>query len=174
MKTLTEQDYKDAAIMLQCDVPAVKAVAQVESQGDGFLSDGSPKILFEGHVFWRELKKKGITPQLRVHGNENILYKDWTRKYYKGGIGEYDRLKKACEINEEAALRSASWGAFQIMGNHAEELGFSDVFDFVYSIRSGARANLMAFVNYVRHFKLDGHLRNHVWDKFARGYNGPV
>jgi len=36
--------------------PAViLAIQQVESGGNGFFSDGRPKILFEGHIFWKEL-----------------------------------------------------------------------------------------------------------------------
>ena len=99
MKNLTENDFKEAAVMLRCEVAAVKAVAEVESLGSGFLSDGSPKILFEGHIFWRELQKKGIIPQEHTEGNDDILFKSWKRKY-KGGIAEYSRLEKACKIDE--------------------------------------------------------------------------
>ena len=172
MKNLTENDFKEAAVMLRCEVAAVKAVAEVESLGSGFLSDGSPKILFEGHIFWRELQKKGIIPQEHTEGNDDILFKSWKRKY-KGGIAEYSRLEKACKIDEEAALRSCSWGTFQILGKWAEDLGYNDVFDFVFSIRSGAKENLMAFVQFVKLNKLDDNLRDLDWRGFARGYNGP-
>jgi hypothetical protein len=37
---LNENDFQAAATLLSCDVPAIKAVAEVESSGDGFLSDG--------------------------------------------------------------------------------------------------------------------------------------
>ena len=43
---LNEDDYKEAAELLRCDIPAIKAVAEVESSGAGFLCDGRPKILF--------------------------------------------------------------------------------------------------------------------------------
>lgn len=171
MKNLTEKDYKDAAQMLNCEVAAIKAVAEVEASGDGFLDDGSPKILFEGHFFWRELKAKKIDPSMHRRGNEDILYPTWER-HYKGGKAEYSRLEKATKIDEEAALRSASWGTFQILGKWAEDLGYDDVFDFVYSIRSGARENLMAFVAFVKFHKLDDNLRDLDWEGFAKGYNG--
>ncbi|AZA64465.1 DUF3380 domain-containing protein [Chryseobacterium carnipullorum] len=53
MKTLTEQDYINAAKELGCEVAAIKAVAEVESRGSGFLSSGEPKILFERHRFYK-------------------------------------------------------------------------------------------------------------------------
>ncbi len=31
----------------------------------------------------------------------------WTKSHYKGGMGEYERLKKALAIHEKAAARSA-------------------------------------------------------------------
>ncbi|WP_262919099.1 N-acetylmuramidase family protein [Niabella hibiscisoli] len=48
---LTEKDFQDAARQLNCEVAAIKAVAEVESKGDGFLPTGEPKILFERHIF---------------------------------------------------------------------------------------------------------------------------
>lgn len=53
MKTLTEQGYIDAAKELGCEVAAIKAVAEVESRGLGFLPTGEPKILFECHRFFK-------------------------------------------------------------------------------------------------------------------------
>jgi len=45
--SLTEDDYKEAAQKLGCDVAAVKAVSEVESGPHGaFLSSGDPVILF--------------------------------------------------------------------------------------------------------------------------------
>ena len=41
---------------------AIKAVVVVESGGNGFISDGKPKLLFEGHIFWNQLIKIGIDP----------------------------------------------------------------------------------------------------------------
>ena len=67
------------------------------------MAPGRPIILFEGHIFWRELKKRGLDPERYVVGNENILYPSWRREHYYGGIREYERLEKAREIHKEAA-----------------------------------------------------------------------
>jgi hypothetical protein len=50
---LNDNDLQEAAQLFNCDVPAIKAVAEVESSGDGFLSDGRVKILFEGLKFFK-------------------------------------------------------------------------------------------------------------------------
>src|SRR5690554_5168943 len=77
MKTLTENDYRAAADLLKVDVATIKAVAEVESAGDGFLSNGQPKILFEGHWFHKLTDGKYTTPE-----NANISYPKWKRDYY--------------------------------------------------------------------------------------------
>src|SRR5690606_34779310 len=51
---LSMADYQRAASALGVDVATVRAVADVESSGGGFLADGRPKILFERHIFARE------------------------------------------------------------------------------------------------------------------------
>ena len=61
------------------------------------MAPGRPIILFEGHIFWRELKKRGLDPEKYVAGNENILYSSWRREHYYGGIREYERLDKQLE-----------------------------------------------------------------------------
>lgn len=172
-KYLQEADIGSAASDLNVELAAVKAVNEVESTGAGFIVD-KPKILFEGHIFWRELNKKGIDPERHRQGNEDILYPKWTTAHYQGGLAEYDRLEKAKGIDEEAALRSASWGIFQIMGFNAEEIGYSDVYEFVERMFSHERHHLQAFCAYVRKHNLVQALQLKDWRAFARGYNGPA
>lgn len=172
MKTLTEQDYIEVANRLDCEVAAIKAVAHVESKGGGFLTDGRPKILFEGHVFWKYLKKQGKDPNEYVVNNDTILYKKWTKKHYLGGAEEYDRLFKAESIDYIAANESASWGEFQIMGFHWKSLGYESVHAFVKSMET-AKGQLEAFVRFIGVNGLAIYLRTQNWAEFARRYNGP-
>ena len=105
---LIDEDFTQVAELLGCEPAALKAVQQVETGGrGGFFSPGRPAILFEGHIFWTQLKKRGSNPEDYVKGNENILYPKWEKGHYKGGIGEYDRLEQARKINREAADASA-------------------------------------------------------------------
>ena len=71
---LTESDFKHAAELLGVEVAAIKAVLEVETGNKGgFLAVGKPTILFEGHIFWSQLKNRGIDPAKHQKGNEDIL-----------------------------------------------------------------------------------------------------
>jgi len=138
---LSQQDIDDFAARLDLEVPLVRTVYGVESGGSGFVGTKA-KILFEGHVFWSELEAAGIDPRSRVAGNEDILFPKWNPKSYVGGLAEYARLERAIAIAEAPALRSASWGLFQILGLHAESLGFTNVRAFVDAMQSREAAHL--------------------------------
>lgn len=62
-KFLSEEDLINFANRYGLELAVVKAVNEVESLGKGFLISGKPKILFEGHVFWKQLKKRDINPR---------------------------------------------------------------------------------------------------------------
>ena len=162
---LDDEAIEAAAKKIGCQVAAVRAVIDVESRG-GFLKDGRPKILFERHYFSRLTKRKfdGSHP--------HISHPKWGG--YKGGVREYDRLGEAVKLDRDAALRSASWGAFQIMGDNYKICGFSTAEDFVKAMVSGEPAQLDAFVNFVKKNGLGDELIRLDWAGFARGYNGPA
>lgn len=169
---LTNQDVISVAKALNVEVATIKAVYEVESRGSGFLSDLRPKILFEGHVFWRQLKTLEIDPYKFVTGNEDILYSKWTRVYYEGGVKEYDRLNRAKEIHESAALAAASWGTFQIMGFNYKYCGFSTVKSYARAQYISEGEHLKAFGNFIQAVSLVKHLKSKNWAGFAREYNG--
>jgi hypothetical protein len=182
-KFLSEKDLNDFAQQNGLELAAVKAVNEVESRGKGFLAFGKPVILFEGHVFWRQLEKRGINPnEFLTEHTKDILYEKWTRKFYKGGTGEYHRLEKAAGLSDlpevrDAAYCSASWGSFQIMGYHFKKLGYDSVDEFVSAMNKHEREHLNAFGKFVatRSFsgkKLRDWLKEKNWEKFANGYNG--
>lgn len=176
---LSEKDLIDFSKKYNLELASVKAVNEVESSGKGFLVNGKPKILFEGHVFWQQLKNRGINPELLLNSNnKDVLYKKWTKAFYQGGVKEYDRLNKAIAIKndpkvKEAALASASWGCFQIMGYHAISLGFASVQDFVDKMYLHEREHLKAFGKFLEVNHIITDLRNKNWAKVAEKYNGP-
>lgn len=161
---LTASDFERASASLECEVAALRAVAKVESLGSGFLRDGRPKILFERHKFHR------LTGG--VHSKSHPHIASVRAGGYLGGAREYDRLNDAIALDREAALKSASWGAFQIMGFNHALAGFDAVEPFVRAMASGSAAQLDGFVAFVRSQGLDHALREHDWSAFARGYNG--
>ena len=170
-------DYKRAAKGLDAEEAAIKAVASVESNGNGFITNLQdskiPKILFERHIMFRRLRD--FTP---IKSKEMaVKYPDIVNEKsggYKGGLAEHERLQRAVLIDRTTALESASWGAFQIMGYHWKSLGYSSIQAFVNDMYT-EQGQLDAFVKFI---KADGRLvkalREKDWTTFARIYNGPA
>ena len=172
-RTITWDDLSQAAARLEVEPCAMRAVYSVEAAGNGFLPSGRPKILFEGHIFWKELKKRGADPAALCGAHPDLIYPKWVKTHYKGGEKEYDRLDRAESLNREAAWCSASWGAFQIMGFNFAACGYGSVDDFVQAQRESAAAQLAAFCGFISQARLVRHLKSLDWAAFARGYNGP-
>lgn len=164
---LTDADYLAAAESLDCDVAAIHAVADVESGGSGFGPDGRPKVLFEGHVFYRE------TGGQFAASNPTLCYPKWTKEFYASNqSGEWLRVNAAMNLNRTAALRSTSWGKFQIMGFNYARCGYFSVDGFVTDMGISEAKQLNAFVEFLKSEGLDTALRDKAWATFARGYNG--
>ena len=168
---ITEKAFNDSAILLGVEPAVIKAVAEVESSGDGFLPTGHPKILFEPHVFWAELKKRGIDPKT-ITGASDILYPKWGIGKYAKTSAQPDRLKRAISINKDAALSSASWGKFQIMGYNWQLSGFATLDAFIAAMHIDEDQHLHAFINFVKNKNLVDELQRKDWAGFALGYNG--
>lgn len=170
---LSESDLESAAKALGVELAVMKAVAEVESHGAGFIpGTDKPKILFEGHVFWKRLKVYGIDPEKHVKGNEDILYQSWTKQYYLGGEREYSRLNRATGIHPAAAEEACSWGMFQIMGYHWKALGYSSIVEFVSEMYESEAEHLKAFVRYIQVNDLAKWMKAKNWEMFAFHYNG--
>lgn len=188
---LKEQDFVDAAQFMKVSVAKVKAVQEVESKGDGFLNDGRPTILYERHVFRRELKKfltenpaemEAMGSKLGVRGQYSAIDSHLVAKYgsiygasggYMGGPAEYVRLERARTIHAASASRSASWGLFQIMGYHHGVMGFGTINDMIKSYTESESQQLKSFCDFVlADNNLITALRKGDWTRFAKGYNG--
>lgn len=173
---LTEQDFLNAANRLNCEVAAIKAVAEVESGPYGaFLDSGEPVILFERHIFHRLTKGKHSTPE-----NRNISWKTPSQKNmgainaYGPPSAQHERLQKAVALDRSAALQSASWGKFQILGANYDALGYDNLQDFINRMYRSEADHLDSFVRFVEANGLAGALRTKDWRTFARKYNGPT
>jgi len=170
---LTEKDFELAARLLDVETAALKAVKKVESgKYGGFFEPGKPVILFEGHIFWNQLKKRGIDPQRHAAGNEDILYPQWEKGHYKGGVKEYERLERARTIHREAADASASWGMFQIMGFNHEACGEPSVTSFVEMMRKSELHQLLLSARFIKSGGMLPALQQKNWAEFAKRYNG--
>jgi len=109
-------DFERAAKSIDCTVAAVRAVNEVVSRG-GFFAYGWPKILFQRRIFSRMTKRRfnGANPAIADPSSGGSV----------GDPAEYERLAKAIALDRAAALQSASWGAFQIMGFNHRASGFA-------------------------------------------------
>lgn len=162
---LAEEDFKAAAEQLGVDIASVKAVAEVETSGQAFDQTGRPRILFERHYFHR-----------LTEGRFSAKHPDISNSL-AGGYGkfseQYGKLERAYRLDQSAALMSASWGKFQIMGSHYRTTGFPSVKAFVLALASSEVEHLNVFVNFVSaNETMLTALRGKDWGRFAKAYNG--
>lgn len=181
-KLLNNTDLVNAAKRLDVPLASVYAVNEVESLGKGFLDNGKPVILFERHIMHRQLatpRHESDTPaELKRHADQlaaaHPALVNPAAGGYSGGTAEHQRLANARLIDDTAALESASWGAFQIMGFHWQRLGFASVQDFVAAMNASESQQFGAFVRFIETdpalFKA---LKARKWADFAKLYNGP-
>ncbi|MBR7520385.1 N-acetylmuramidase domain-containing protein [Pseudomonas juntendi] len=181
-KLLKHADLVQASLRLGVPVAAVYALNEVESKGQGFLDNGKPVILFERHVMFDRLQL------MRSPGDDEEQLQQRALKLakqapalvnpkaggYIGGTAEHQRLAQARQLDEVAALESASWGAFQVMGYHWQRLGYSSIHDFVAAMNRSEADHLEAFVRYIEADpSLLKALKGQKWAIVAKLYNGP-
>jgi N-acetylmuramidase len=173
---LTDADFRAAADALGpgVQVAMIRAFAEVESGGkSGFGPASLPVIAYEGHWF-RKLTNKiyDTTHPLLSYPYKVKAGPEW-QKNNKDQETAWNTLKQAMELDHDAALKSCSWGMFQVMGFNYQSCGYSNVDDFVTAMKAGERGQLDAFVGYCK--KTSG-LRSALKDKnfamCAQLYNG--
>ncbi|HEY8066648.1 MAG TPA: N-acetylmuramidase family protein [Methylosinus sp.] len=181
-RRITVADIEAAADSLQCEVAALRAVLAVESRGAGFDAKKRPIILFEPHVFHRQLVRdmrakgqvNGPGSRLERAIDAGLSYPKWGAKPYpKTSDGNYDRLARAIAIDEESAYRAVSIGMGQVLGENFEAAGHSSAVEMFRAARESEAAQLGHMIGFIKHRRLDDELRRKDWKDFARGYNGP-
>lgn len=168
---IDDTDYEEAAKELGCEVAAIKAVAKTEtgSYGSYFKfednDDYVPAILFERHHFHKYTN--GKYDQFEDISNP-----------VAGGYGatsiQYAKLVKAYTLDKKAALKSASWGKFQILASNYATAGYASPEDFVFALSKSEKNQLKAFVSFIKADRvLLRSIRTKDWLSFAQRYNGP-
>ena len=172
-RVLKEADIRAAAEILAVEPAVIKAVVHVESAGSGYLPDGRVKILFERHVFRRELEKAHGKAAAAEAEREAPHICAKTPGGYRGGTAEYPRLARAMTIDPECGMKAASWGLFQIMGFNYAAAGHSDIHSFVDAVKKSEGEQLLAFARFVASDKaMLSVLQAKDWAAFAERYNG--
>lgn len=167
MKTkLTYADYQAAAKLLQCDVPTIRAVTEIESGGSGFDKSDRCIIRFEPHLFSR--KTGGIYDK----SHPQLSFTPWRPGYPAGVNQSWQLFQVATGLNANAAVQSTSWGLFQILGQHALTCDCDTIGEFVKRMETSEAEQLILFCHFVKNTGLDDELRGYQWALFARQYNG--
>lgn len=173
------KDFKGNALRLDAvDIPRmaarinvpedrVRAVDETESRGAGFDKQGRPKMLFEPHLFYRMLTGKERDAAVSA----GLAYPKWKKDYPSDS---YPRMGLAMKINRAAALRAASWGRYQCLGDHFAMLGYDSPDAMVRAFMDDEEAHLEGFVTFIINSGVDDDLRAGRYDVFFRVYNGPA
>ncbi|MCC0054317.1 MAG: DUF3380 domain-containing protein [Rhodobiaceae bacterium] len=162
-----------AAKRLRCEAAVLHAVIEVESGGDPFDPKRRLIILPEKHIFWRYLPKS-----LRaIAQRRGLATPKWSRANYnglggKGSDARWTRLRAMCELHEEAGLKSASYGAPQIMGFNHKLCGYGTVTAFVLAMAASEKQQIEAFIAFLEAVGLADELRRKDFKAIARRYNG--
>lgn len=168
---LTPQDLQDLSQEFNLAIPLIRAVVAVECAGSGFLLQepppARPKILFEAHLFYR------LTPQPVSRSRPDLSSPQWNRSLYKGGSAEWNRLLDAMAFDPPNALKSASYGLGQVVGENFIAAGCKSVEQMVVESFAGEYWQARHMMNFIANNNLSDSLRQHDWATFAFHYNGP-
>lgn len=174
-KTNIKDNIIKIAKKINIEPALLQSVIDTETGTVGAFIKGTnkPTILFEGHIFYKRLKEHGLNPDLYIKGNEDILYKAWTKQYYKTGLKEWERLERAKKIHQDSANESASWGLAQIMGFNYKMCNCTDINEFVHKMSDSEDSQLELFAYFIYNNKsMYNALKAKNWAQFAKLYNG--
>ena len=162
---LTDADYEAAAEKIGCEVLVIHALAEQETKGAPFESHGRPFMLFERahfnqftHHRFQRTHPNVTVPRPAAYGLYSLQWK---------------RLDEAYLLDPEAALRAASWGQFQILGDNFRMLGFSTAHLLIGMMCRSCQDQLDMFVLFcLRKHGLQKALQDKDWHVIAILYNG--
>jgi hypothetical protein len=167
-RRITAADVESEAKYFNIELAALRAVMAVESRNTGYDSKRRPIILFEPHVFYRNL-----------HGNQRavavangLAYEHWKNSYPSGSDAQYARLTRAIEINPEAAYRSISIGMGQILGENYKLAEYPSAEKMFEDAMVSETNQLKQMIGFIINKGLKDELNRHDWHSFAAGYNG--
>lgn len=194
LRYVNDDAFATAAASLGVPESYVRAIAQVETNGDSFLPDGRTKILFERHKFYFYLPQQlagdpsavaHITQKLGIPATTSIpsILAEMTKQQngicnpvqggYSGGGAEWDRLNLAMDYNVEAGAMSASYGGFQLMGFNYKLCGYTSARAMMLDLAGSESKQFLAVVSFIKNNpNLLKAVRAADWASFASGYNG--
>lgn len=168
-RPITAKDVAEQAKFYKIELAALRAVMAVESRNSGYDSKKRPIILFEPHVFYRNLSGWQRDQAVR----QGLAYKSWgQRPYPSGSDAQYARLAAAIKINEEAAYRSISVGMGQVLGENFKIAGCDSAREMFEQATVSEVNQLKHMIGFIVGKGLRDELNRHDWAGFAAVYNG--
>jgi hypothetical protein len=174
----TEAEWVSAARAIGCPPENLFAVKAVESGGAAFNAEGRLVIAYEPHVFSRNTNPKhrydADYPKLsyrRFTDVRRVSPSTWHPLKLRQE-DRWDLLIQAADLDFDAATSAASYGMWQILGENARDLGYSDPMHMIEIMYQGHHGQLEVFIRFCRRRNcLDALIRGD-WDRFERIYNG--
>lgn len=148
-KKLSDLDYLIAAMQLGVSASAIKAVAMIESNGEGFTSTGIVKTRLESQFLSKYQTASGKAPK------------------------SFLTFASAYAYDASSAILSTSFGEFQVMGFNYKAAGYTTPQAYYNAVKNSAVSQLNSFVGFVKVNKLAQYLKDQNWAGFAYRYNGP-
>jgi hypothetical protein len=168
---LKDPHFKWIAERINCEPEMVISFSKVECKRPPFDADGFPAILFERHIFYRNLPREMRAQVARDHPDLCA-----PKGYGPGGYGTYaqqrGKFNRAFAIHPDAAMEACSWGAFQELGENWHDYGFARVGDFVDAMKNGLRGQCEIFIKSIKHRGLQDEMQRRDFPTLARLYNG--
>lgn len=207
---IAETDWEKAAKYVECEIAVLKAFAEVESGGRSSFwrlnkGDGAhiPAVLYERHYFSDVTKKKydkehpdlswpvGYRKKARLGENDKEMSsgKVGAGDIYSDYASAYLRLINAYRLDSTAALKSCSWGKFQIMGQNYSLCGARNINVFVEKMCASELEQIKLVTEFIRNkprawknakntalgreISLWDAVKTKNWAAIAFNYNGP-
>ncbi len=144
-KKIEDTDLPRLGHMIGVGEDELHAIIDTESRGSGFDAQGRPKILFEPHVFYRNLAGAKRDKAVKA----GLAYAKWKTGAYGKESEQYPKLIRAMAIDVPAALKACSWGSMQLLGENHEAGGYSKVEDMVLAFMEDEDKHLEAAVRFI-------------------------
>jgi len=207
---ISDKQWGETAKSIECEPEVLKAIAEVESSGRNAFwrlnkADGAniPAILYERHYFSNATQRKFDKDHPDISWPTGYRKKDQLGKadakmsdgkvdtddIYNDYASAYLRLINAYRLDPEAALKSCSWGKFQIMGYNHVLCDEGKLQNFVKKICASEAAQIGLLAEFIRNkprswkdpknktlgkeISLWDAVKTKNWAAIAFNYNGP-
>lgn len=169
------------AAELSIEEAAAYAVIAVESAGSGFIN-GQVVIRFENHLFykyWGKYHKQAFDRLFKYNStgrmwtDHEFNFRDGWSKFHGNLYAEWEVFETACNLDEDAAIKSTSLGAPQLLGRLFDRIGYQSPSEMLEAFQQDERAHILGLFDFVQNdAELLTSLQEKNWYDFAYQYNG--